>query len=171
MRKKLSYFLIIICLLGVSSCTDKKIPAKKPAVIKVEPPVVQQAALEPSELKVEREVYPYDPAGRRDPFTPLIEETRQKVKRKIGATPIENFDVDEIKLIAVAWDSRQFYAMITLPDKKSYTIKRGMTLGLYGGKVHDITKDSVIIREQIKDYKGNLKMKDTILRLRQEGEE
>jgi len=44
-------------------------------------------------------------------------------------------------------------------------------LGLYGGRVHEITKDSVIITEQIKDYKGQLKTKDTILKLRKEEEE
>jgi Tfp pilus assembly protein PilP len=58
-----------------------------------------------------------------------------------------------------------------LPDKKSYTIKEGMVLGLYGGKVEKITKDTVVIREFIKDYRGNLKPKDTILKLREgEGE-
>jgi len=46
-----------------------------------------------------------------------------------------------------------------------------MTLGLYGGKVRDITRNSVIITEQIKDYKGQLKTKDTILKLRKEEEE
>ena len=46
-----------------------------------------------------------------------------------------------------------------------------MTLGLHGGKVSEVTRDAVIITEQIKDYKGQLKTKDTILKLRKEGEE
>jgi Tfp pilus assembly protein PilP len=46
-----------------------------------------------------------------------------------------------------------------------------MTLGIYGGKVTEITKDAVIVTEQIKDYKGQLKTKDTILKLRKEEEE
>jgi len=57
-----------------------------------------------------------------------------------------------------------------MPDTKSYTIRKGMTLGLNNGKVIDITKDSVFIREQIKDYKGQTKSKDTILKLRKEEE-
>lgn len=79
--------------------------------------------------------------------------------------------MSEIKLSAIVWDSNQYYALIMLPDKKSYTIRKGMTLGLYGGKVEKITADSVFIREAIRDYKGQLKNKDTILRLRKEGEE
>ena len=46
-----------------------------------------------------------------------------------------------------------------------------MTLGLYGGKVEAITNNTVLIREQIKDYRGQFKTKDTILKLRKEGEE
>ena len=101
----------------------------------------------------------------------LFRLSNQKLKERKGASPIENFDVDEIKLIAIAWDNNQFYALITMPDKKSYTIRKGMTLGLNNGKVIDITKDSVLIREQIKDYKGQSKSKDTILRLRKEEEQ
>jgi type IV pilus assembly protein PilP len=101
----------------------------------------------------------------------LAQEIKKKPQRKKGASPVENFDIDEIKLIAIAWDNQQSYAMITLPDKKSYTIRKGMSLGLYGGKVLEITRDSVLIREQVKDYKGQDKTKDTILKLRKEGEE
>ena len=96
---------------------------------------------------------------------------REKAFKKKGSAAIEDFDVEEIKVIAIVWDSKQYYAMVTLPDKKSYTIRKGMTLGLYGGKVREITKDSVIITEQIKDYKGQLKTKDSILKLRKEEEE
>ena len=101
----------------------------------------------------------------------LVQVTKVKVQRKPGASPIENYDVDDIKLIAIASDSKQYYAMITLPDKKSYTIRKGMTLGLNNGKVKEITKDSVFIEEQVKDYKGQNKTKDTTLKLRKEGEE
>ena len=101
----------------------------------------------------------------------LIETVKEKPQRKKAASPIENYDVEEIKLIAIAWDKEQYYAMVTLPDNKSYTIRKGMTLGFYGGKVEEITKDSVHIRENVKDYKGKLKIKDTILKLRKEGEE
>ena len=129
------------------------------------------ATVQKEEPKVEKEIYVYDPKGRRDPFKSLVQVTKSKAQRKKGASPIENFDVDEIKLIAIAWDSKQYYALITMPDKKSYTIRKGMTLGLNNGKVIDITSDSVLIREQIKDYKGQSKSKDTILKLRKEGEE
>jgi Tfp pilus assembly protein PilP len=99
----------------------------------------------------------------------LVVEAKQRPDVKKKANPVENYDVSEIKLSAIVWDKKHYYALITLPDNKSYTIRKGMTLGLYGGKVLDITSDSVLIREQIKDYRGQLKTKDTLLKLRNEG--
>jgi Tfp pilus assembly protein PilP len=58
-----------------------------------------------------------------------------------------------------------------LPDKKSYTITEGMTLGLQGGKVVKITKDSVVIREYIRDYRGEMKPRESILKLHKGEEE
>jgi Tfp pilus assembly protein PilP len=164
--------IMIIASIILISCADKK-----PAAKKAEPPKPQQAAATKTdaavsgEIKAEKEIYNYDSKGRRDPFVSLTDVMKAKPTRKTGTSPTEGYDVDEVKLIAIAWDSQQYYAVVTLPDRKSYTVKKGMVLGLYGGKVRDITRDSVIISEQIKDYKGQLKTKDTILKLRKEGDE
>lgn len=113
-------------------------------------------------------VYRYTAGSRRDPFIPLI--VRADTKQKKGLVPIESYEVSEFKLIAILWDKTKYYAVITLPDGKSYTIRKGMKLGLHGGKVYKITKDSVIIRENVRDYRGVLSPKDTILKLRREEE-
>ncbi|MBI5846444.1 MAG: pilus assembly protein PilP [Nitrospirae bacterium] len=171
--KILLVFVLSTALFIVSGCGGKQPAApKKPEAAKPVPAAPsQQAAVPTAEIKVEKEVYVYEPKDRRDPFTSLVEVkptgTRQALK---GASPVESFDVDEIKLIAIVWDRQQSYAMITLPDNKSFTIRKGMTLGIYGGKVREITPDSVIITEKVKDYKGQLKIKDTILKLRKEEE-
>lgn len=170
MMNKLVYTLILILFIGPGckdeGATDKKPVAKVPAAASS----AASATVQKEEPKVEKEVYVYDPKGRRDPFMSLVQASKPKAQRKKGASPIEIFDVDEIKLIAIAWDNNQYYALITMPDSKSYTIRKGMTLGLNNGKVIDITKDSVFIQEQIKDYKGQTKSKDTILKLRKEEE-
>ena len=171
MMKKLVYLLIIFSMISLG-CKDKAPAGKKPVAQKPSATATAPSAVVQKEApKVETEIYVYDPKGRRDPFTSLVQVTKVKAQRKPGASPIENYDVDEIKLIAIAWDSKQYYAMITLPDKKSYTIRKGMTLGLNNGKVKEITKDYVFIEEQVKDYKGQYKTKDTTLKLRKEGEE
>jgi|MudIll2142460700_1097286.scaffolds.fasta_scaffold43776_4 type IV pilus assembly protein PilP len=175
MKKNTLLLAVFACVIAfaLAACGDKK-PAEKKAQPQAAAPQTAasaQPAAPQNEVKAEKEIYAYEPKGRRDPFVPLTEIVKEKTPKKKGSKPIENVDVEEIKVIAIAWDSQQYYAMVTLPDKKSYTIRKGMTLGLYSGRVHEITKDSVIITEQIKDYKGQLKTKDTILKLRKEEEE
>ncbi len=165
--------LLCTALLVLSGCDGKPpVAQKKPEAAKPAAAApAQQAPAQAAEVKVEKEVYVYEPKDRRDPFTSLVEiKTTSSRKSLKGASPIESFDVDELKLIAIAWDRQQSYALVTLPDNKSFTIRKGMTLGIYGGKVLDITPDSVIISEKVKDYRGQLKTKDTILKLRKEEE-
>jgi type IV pilus assembly protein PilP len=169
MMNKLVYIFILLSFISLG-CKDK-VMDKKPIAQKAAAPLAAGATVQQEGPKVEKEIYVYDPKGRRDPFFSLVQGPKQKVQSKKGLSPMENYDVDEIKLIAIAWDNQQYYALITLPDNKSYTIRKGMTLGLYNGKVAEITKDSVLISEQVKDYRGQPKTKDTTLRLRKGEEE
>jgi Tfp pilus assembly protein PilP len=110
---------------------------------------------------------------RRDPFIALIVPKTVKVeseKKKAGSV-LEGFEPAELRLVAVLWDVSGSYAVLTLPDGKSYTVHEGMKLGSSGGEVYKITKDSVIIREMYKDKRGILRSKDTPLKLRVEVEE
>ncbi|MDA8083941.1 MAG: pilus assembly protein PilP [Nitrospiraceae bacterium] len=171
-KKFIVRFLIctsVVAALGLTGCTDKAtapVPAIQPP--KATAPAAQVPQVE--EPKAEKEVYAYDGKGRRDPFMSLIVNIKEKPQHRKKANPVENFDVDEIKLIAIVWEKNSYYAMITLPDGKSYTIRKGSVLGLNGGRVDDITKTSVRITEQVKNYKGQTVTKETILKLRQEGE-
>jgi Tfp pilus assembly protein PilP len=170
-REKTDKFILVViavALVFAAGCSGKKEKAPATAAQK---PAAKAVELQPlkEEEKVEKQTYVYEAKGRRDPFTSLIEIAKAKPVRKKGATPMENYDVSEIKLLAVVWDSKH-YALIKLPDDKTYTVRKGMTLGLYGGKVEEITQDSILIREQMKDYRGQFKTKDTLLRLRKEGE-
>ena len=93
-------------------------------------------------------VYEYRPAGRRDPFVPLAVKPTPEKELQILAPAF--------RLIATLWNKDGYYALIRLPDGRSYTIREGMDLGklgLHGGRVYKITKDFVIIREKIRDHK------------------
>ena len=169
--KNFATLIIAAFIISAIGCNDKDMASRKPPAEKPKAAAPAPPAPQKEEPKVEKEVYVYDAKNRRDPFTSLIAVAKEKPQRLRKANPVENYDVDEIKLSAIVWDSRQYYALITLPDGKSYTIKKGLTLGLYGGKVAEITKDSVIITEQVKDFRGRPKTKDTTLKLRKEGEE
>jgi len=170
MKKTLVLFVLLTIIYG-AGCKGKNEPGSRPVLQKPAAKAETAAVPQQEEKKVEKEAYVYDSKGRRDPFVSLIDIAKARPQKKRGATPYETYDVSEIKLSAIAWDSRQYYAMIILPDNKSYTVRKGMTVGLYGGKIQEITRETVLIREMIKDYRGQIKTKDTILKLRKEGEE
>lgn len=162
--------LIIFLILPLTACKKEQAVEKKPVAEKVQPAVpAQMAAALPAEVKkVEEEIYTYETRGRRDPFLSIVIVSKQTPSKKRGASPVESYGVDTIELLAIAWDKNKRYALITLPDKKSYTISEGTTLGLHDGKVQQITKNTVVIREYIKDYRGDIKPVDTVLKLRRE---
>lgn len=165
LRKDL--FLIVILILTspffLGAC-DKKAPSPKAAPAKA----AQEGAPQSPEVKapnVEENVYVYDKKGKMDPFVSLAVE-----KPKKGQTPLENYDVSAIKILGIVWTDKGNFAEVVLPDGKAYTLREGMTIGIHEGKIQKIDKNHIVIREKIKDYKGQLKSKETILKLR-EGEE
>lgn len=158
-------FFIILSLIFVVGCNEKK-----PPVPKAEPTKTSQATTsEHSDTEESKETYMviYDRKGKRDPFVSLVIKAQETPKK--GA-PLESYDVGAIKVIGIVWGEKGYYAGVTLPDGKAYTLKEGMTVGLHEGKVQSITKNSVIIKEKVKDYKGEYKLKETILKLREEEE-
>ncbi|MDX9715027.1 MAG: pilus assembly protein PilP [Dissulfurispiraceae bacterium] len=113
--------------------------------------------------------YAYDAKNRRDPFYPLI--VKQDTEKKPGLTPLENYEISDFKLIAILREKvKGYFGVVTLPNNKSYNLREGVKIGMNGGKVIKIEKDSVVIREYHRDLKGVLSPKDTILKLRREEE-
>ena len=170
----LTLTLALTLALGIACEKEKPKVVQKQAqkVQPAEPPkAVEPLPQKPEVKKVEVEAYSYSPQGRRDPFLSIIEASKKEKeseKKKKSLKPSEMYDVAEIKVIAIASDRNRAYAMVQLPDKKYFTVKEGMTLGIYNGKIIRIDAGSVVVREYLKDYKGEVQPKDTILRLRKE---
>lgn len=88
--------------------------------------------------------YVYQPRGRRDPFTPLIQrdepvaviKTTRRPEQLRG--PLEQFELRQLRLVAVMVVQGAPRAMVTAPDGKSYTVKVDDYIGLEGGRVKDI---------------------------------
>jgi len=113
--------------------------------------------------------YEYTGLDRRDPFAPLV--SRRDGGREKGISPLESYDVTEMKIIAILWEKKKHFAVISLPDGKSYNVMDGAKVGSHGGVITKITKDTVVIRERIRDASGGMSARETVLRLRGEEEE
>jgi len=159
----------MVIILPLSGCKKKAPPVpKKPDVKKEE---VKPEAL-PQPTTPESKGYTYEPAGRRDPFIPLIETKKAKKgkegeKRPIGT--LESYDVKDFALIAVVKKGDKHYALLRSPDNKSFTVNEGDIIGFHSGKIMKITENRVIVVEYIEDYKGHKKPQEIVLELHKEG--
>lgn len=128
-----------------------------------------QVSTPPDSPQKSTSAYEYSGIGRRDPFTPLV--MKKGTEREKRITPLESYAVGEIKLIAILWEKNRYYAVVTLPDNKSYTVADGTKVGINGGVVSRITKDSMVISERVRDRRGRISPKNTVLKLRVEEEQ
>ena len=167
MNRAIILFFIFAFLVFSGACKEKA-SVSKSGPAKAAQKVVSQGD-EVKGPKVEEEVFLYDKTGKRDPFVSLLIAAQQAPSK--GETPLESYDVNSVRILGIVWNERGHYAEVVLPDGKAYTLREGMIIGLHKGKIQRISKNSIVIKERVKDYKGEIKSKETILKLREEEEE
>ena len=107
--------------------------------------------------------------GLRDPFRPFNLALRPKPV-ETPRTPLEQYDVGALKLVAVIFDTQNPKAMVEDDTGLGYTIGLGMKIGNQGGVVKTIEPDRVIVEEDFVDFYGEKKKSEIVLRLKPEGE-
>ena len=143
---------------------------------------------EQAELKGEDE-YVYNQTYKRDPFRSLIldkkaqlkfeeekkrieekkeEEIFKKELEKIPVTPLQQFELASMKVVAIIWGEIGKYALVEVPDGKGYTIKKGTYIGKGRGIVKDVTADAVIVEEKYQDVDKKIKTRNVELKVKKE---
>jgi len=108
-------------------------------------------------------------AGPRDPFRPFNLALRPKVV-ETPRTPLEQYNVGSLKLVAVIYDTQNPKAMVEDDSGLGYTIGLGTRIGDQGGVVKLIDPDRVVVEEDFVDFYGEKKKTEIVLRLKPEGE-
>ena len=126
-----------------------------------------EATEEPTEVaEDDAEEYNYDPIGKRDPFKSLVvEELTNRPKPK---TPLQQYDIDQLKVVGIIWGISNPKAMIQAPDGKGYVVGKGTPIGKGRGKVTRITQREVVISEEYRDFEGKLLVNETALKIKPE---
>jgi type IV pilus assembly protein PilP len=123
----------------------------------------------PAAEQLKEPAYTYRPAGRRDPFAPII--VREEKKEQKGAVPpLERYAVAEFKLTGIVWGGFGYNAVLEGPDGKGYFVRAGTVIGQNRGAVKRITKDSMIVEEKFKNYMGVTERKEIVVTLRKKQE-
>lgn len=125
---------------------------------------VVKKGLQPAESKDEKKNSAhYDAKGKIDPFKPLLQEKTAKVVSVVDKspqrilTPLEKIKLSQIRLVAVVILDNRRIAMVEESSGKGYEVRVGTYIGKNQGRVTEIKKNSIVIKERVKDYKGRLK--------------
>ncbi|MDH5668482.1 MAG: pilus assembly protein PilP [Nitrospira sp.] len=103
----------------------------------------------------------YDPAGRRDPFLPILEELRGgKIDESLP--PLQRVALTEIDLIAIVWGTYGYVAMVQTPEGHGYTVKRGTKIGQNNGIVRVVTERGIIVEERFTDLYGMKQERESV---------
>jgi type IV pilus assembly protein PilP len=152
----------------VSKTPEKKLK-KQAKEQKVDAPTKAQAPKPQLATKVPPR---YKPKGKIDPFEPLFKEKksfaklkRPKRKKRVPRTPLERIELNQLKLVAIVLAQSGNRAMVEESSGKGYIIANGTYIGTNAGKVVKIDRHKVIVAEEIEDVTGNVKIRNTELKL------
>ena len=114
----------------------------------------------------------YNPAGKIDPFAPLLKDEpdktlqteKQKREKREPATPLERVDLSQLKLTAIIRTPSGFKAMVEESTGKGYIVGMGTYMGIHSGKVVNILKDRVVVEEEVEDALGNVVSRNSELK-------
>jgi type IV pilus assembly protein PilP len=116
----------------------------------------------------------YNPENKIDPFMPLFKEgpkedieISQKVERekRLPRTPLERIDLSQLKLVGIIQSPSGNKGLVEEATGKGYIISMGTYMGTNGGRVVEISKDRVIIEEEVDDVLGKLTLQRRELKL------
>ncbi len=155
---------------GTSGKKEQKAVPKPPPI-----PTIKSDQALTDQLTQQQETekdYVYDPTGKRNPFQPFIvtQTPVTPIEQNIPLTPLQKYDLSQLKLVAIIVGEVGNKALLEDAEGKGYIVEKGTYVGRNFGKVKSITKDSLIIEERFKDYMGEVKTRDIVLKLYPTGE-
>ena len=84
-------------------------------------------------------------------------------------TPLQKFDLEQLRLIGVIVGRGEPRAMVISPDGKSFILKKGIKIGKNNGSVYDITTEAVLVNERYFDFTGEVKSRIQEIKLPKQG--
>ena len=113
--------------------------------------------------------YAYDPAGRRDPFAPIVSRESKQLSQS-NLPPLERYPIGEFRMTGILWGGFGYNAVLEGPDGKGYFVHVGSLIGPNRAVVKRITQDSLVLEEKFKNYMGTDDRREIIMNLRKKQE-
>jgi Pilus assembly protein, PilP len=111
----------------------------------------------------------YDPNGKRDPFRSFVlDRLKELASQQKG--PLEQFDVGQLELHGVVWETNRPRALVADPSGQVYVVREGDHIGTNQGSVVRIDDNLMLVRETYVDHMGEPTTKETEMRVRRNQE-
>lgn len=107
----------------------------------------------------------YSSVGKRDPFRPLSLKPKVSQRARENLSPLERYELGQLKLVAIVWDIKEPKAMVEDGTSLGYIVKIGTLIGPNEGKVKAIKPTEVIIEERFTDFYGARKSQEVSMKL------
>ena len=107
----------------------------------------------------------YSSAGKRDPFQPLPLKVQAKRRPRENLSPLERYDLGQLKLVGIVWDVKAPRAMVEDAAGLGYVVGVGTPIGPNDGKIKEIKPNEVVIEETYIDFYGARKNRQVNMRL------
>jgi type IV pilus assembly protein PilP len=101
----------------------------------------------------------------RDPFRPPSVQTRTSKRSRDNLSPLERFELGQLKVVGIVWDVKEPRAMIEDAAGLGYTIQVGTPIGVSEGKVKAIDRNQVVVEEAFEDFSGKKRTREVFMKL------
>lgn len=102
--------------------------------------------------------------GRRNPFRPIVLKDDEGAVVAGPATPLERYEIDELKLIAIMWDVKNPRAMLMDPNKEIHVIGKDERIGRRRGYVATIREGELVVVETT-EFNGEIVYSTRVMRI------
>lgn len=124
-----------------------------PALTSDGEPVKVEKPKDPLDLAIEaQESYVYNPIGKKDPFRSFLEV----IIVEDPVTPLQRFDLDQLKLVGVIWGIDRPRALVEDPERVGHVVETGTYMGKHWGKISQITSSGIVVTEEYLTGQGDL---------------
>ena len=107
----------------------------------------------------------FSTVGKRDPFRPFTLNTRTDSRPRENLSPLERYDLGQLRLVGVVWHVKEPNAMVEDSVGLGYIVKVGTLIGANDGKVKAIKPNEIIIEETYVDLFGAKKKREVNIKL------
>jgi Tfp pilus assembly protein PilP len=113
--------------------------------------------------------YSYDAKDKRDPFRSFVLDRLKELEAQAKG-PLEQFDLNQLALHGVVWQSKRPRALVADPSGQVYIVREGDPIGTNSGAVMRIDDNLMLVRETYIDHMGEPTTKEVEMRVRRNQE-